>query len=112
MKELPGIEYDLEVSVFSHSLRKYLLNRFCIPDLSPNLGAPDNLIGQPVLCGQWLLLLTKKMGFYLFLVESGTIWKCGLNSRKPVFYFSSISKFNYVATFCLHVYLLEMIAGR
>ena len=71
-------------SLFSHSLRKYLLNRFYIPDLSPNLGAPDNLIGQPVLCGQWLLLLTKKMGFYLFLVESGTIWKCGLNSRKPV----------------------------
>ena len=99
-------------SVFSHSLFKYPLNLFYIPDLSPNLGAPDSLIGQLVLCGQWLLLLTKKMGFYLFPVESGTIWMCGLNSRKPVFYCSSISKFNYVAMICLRVYLLEMIAGR
>lgn len=41
------------------------MNLFYVPDLSPSLGASAHLIGQIVLCDQWLLLLTKKMGFLL-----------------------------------------------
>lgn len=72
MKESLDIGCDLEVCFLIHSA-KYLLNLFYVADLSPNLQAPNNLIGQTVLCGQWLLLLTKKVGFYLFPLESGTI---------------------------------------
>lgn len=92
---------------FSHSLSKYYLEFFFVPDLSPSLGAPANLIGQLVLCDRGLLLLTKGAGFHLIPLDSGAIRKCGLNSRRPRFYCKSISKFNYVAISRLRVHLVR-----
>lgn len=62
--------------MLSHSLCKYL--NFTFQIRTPT-GQSDRLR-----CALWsvAIALTRKMA--MFLVESGTIWKCGLNSETSV----------------------------